>query len=209
MKNFITFFFFIFILAFPEYAFSQFEIKGKVLNSETNMPLEFATVFINNTTFGDITDREGNFTIQIPSGRHELVISFVGFQTFRYSFSTRILAENYTFKISPEIFDLEETQVSEKERNEVVEVSRNDLLFLTYNQPIFILYLNEFEEPNYRNVVDSRSLKSGYGNTLKIEITSADQRQVSRLKMQGKAVQIFENGSYFHPIDIYVEGYMA
>lgn len=95
------------------------------------------------------------------------------------------------------------------ERNEVVEVSRNDLLFLTYDKPIFILYLNEFEEPNYRDVVDSRSLKSGYGNTLKIEITSADQRQVSRLKMLGKAVQIFENGSYFHPLDVYVEGYMA
>jgi hypothetical protein len=398
MKNFIIFFFLIFILAFPEYAFSQFEIKGKVLNSETNMPLEFATVFINNTTFGDITDAEGKFTIQIPEGRHELVISFVGYQTFRYSFNTLSLAENYTFKISPEIFDLEETQVSEKrdeawysnleiftqrflgtsinaqkckiinpevlildnetdknvllarskealeirnpnlgytikfilegfeynfenkvmkfagtpffiedkvvkrkqkrideqrsrafngsvnhfmrslyqdrlkaegfeiygltmapnpekpdiatiesaknlieetntpvvwdslsrviakeslpdeiemfsekpmERNEVVEISRNDLLFLTYDQPIFILYLNEFEEPNYRDVVDSKSLKSGYGNRFKIEITSADQKQASKLKMQGKAVQIFENGSYFHPLDIYVEGYMA
>ncbi|WP_373492767.1 carboxypeptidase-like regulatory domain-containing protein [Aquiflexum sp.] len=130
MKNFITFFFLIFILAFPQYAFSQFEIKGNILDSETNIPLEFATVFINNTTFGDITDREGNFTIQIPAGYHELIISFVGYQTFRYSFNTRTLAKNYTFKIFPEIFDLEETQ-------------------------------------------------------------------------------IFENGSYFHPFDIYIEGYMA
>jgi hypothetical protein len=95
------------------------------------------------------------------------------------------------------------------ERQDLVEVSRNDLLFLTYHHPIYILYLNEFEEPSYRDVVDSRSLKSPYGNRFKIEVTSADQRQVSRLKMLGKAVQIFENGSYFHPLDVYVEGYMA
>lgn len=392
------FFILIILWGLPAMAFGQYTIKGKVLEVETEMPLEFATVFINNTTFGDITDTKGNFSIQIPEGKYELIISFVGYQAFSYSFTTVSLAETYTFKISPEPIDLEETQVLEKrdkewyknleiftqrflgtsinakkckiinpevlildnetdknvllarakgaleiqnpnlgytikyvlegfeynfennatkyagypyfveekankrkqksineqrnrafngslnhlmhslfhdrlkaegfemygselvpnpdkpdeitfqlvrtilsetrtplvrdslnsiiakerlpdeiemfsekplERNEVVEVSRNDLLFLTYNQPIYILYLNEFEEPSYRDVVDTKSLKNSYANRLRIEVTSADQQQVSKLKMLGKAVQIFENGSYFHPLDIYVEGYMA
>lgn len=399
MRNYIkSFLTVLLLLSLPTLAFPQFTIKGKVLDAESNLPLEFATVFINNTTFGDITDQEGNFTIQIPEGKHELIISFVGYQTFSYSFSTISLAESYTFKISPEPLDLDETQVLEKrdkewyknleiftqrflgtsinakkckitnpevlildnetdgnvllarakeplviqnpnlgytikyvlegfeynlenqatkyagypffieektnkrkqrsideqrsrafngsinhfmrslfhdwlqedgfdvygsttvsnqekpdegtielakamlketksplmrdslnriidnislpdeievfsekpmERHNLVEVSRNDLLFLTYNEPIFIVYLNEFEEPGYRDVVDKKSKSTPFGHNMKVEIASADQQQVSRLKMMGNAVQIFENGSYFHPLDVFIEGYMA
>jgi hypothetical protein len=33
--------------------------------------------------------------------------------------------------------------------------------------------------------------------------------QLSLMHMRAKAVQIFENGSYFHLYDLYFEGYMA
>ncbi|WP_373494695.1 hypothetical protein [Aquiflexum sp.] len=33
--------------------------------------------------------------------------------------------------------------------------------------------------------------------------------QLSLMDMRAKAVQIFENGSYFHPYDLFFEGYMA
>jgi hypothetical protein len=389
--------FLILVSAIPKYAFSQYEIKGKVLDIETDMPLEFATVFINNTTFGGITDREGDFRIPIPAGNHELIISFMGYQTFTYYFNTRTLAENYTFRVSPQPIDLEETQIQEKrdkewyknleiftekflgtsinakkckiinpevlildnethenvllarskealeiknpntgytikyvlegfeynfennitryagypffieesvnkrkqksieeqrarafngsinhfmralykdalgmegfeiygsemvpnpekpdemtlqsartmlsetrtplvrdslnriisleklpdeiemfseepmERQNIVEISRNDLLFLTYNLPIFILFLNEVEEPGFRESFQIQSGRSRLEYS-KVEVSVAAVQQVSRLKMLGKAVQIFENGSYFHPFDIYIEGYMA
>jgi hypothetical protein len=29
------------------------------------------------------------------------------------------------------------------------------------------------------------------------------------MEMRAKAVQLFENGSYFHPFDLFFEGYMA
>lgn len=384
----------------PGFSYCQFIIKGKVLDAESNLPLEFATVFINNTTLGSITDKEGNFEIKTPEGKYELIISFIGYQTFSYSFNTSFLADNYTFKVFPEVFDLDEANVSEKrdkewytnlelfsyyflgnstnaqnckiknpevlvldkesnknilsakakepiiidnpnlgftiqyvlesfehnleqktttyagfpffidhepknkrrlksineqrlrayygslthfmrslyennlenegfkvyglvdlkhsldeekspleslkaylkednnyvlldsltrisieenksvkevgisekplERDFLVEFSRNGLLFFTYPNPIFIVFLKEYEEPGFRSeIVGMGSTKITDSRTWEVKVTSADRQQISRLNILGKAVQILENGSYFHPLDIFVEGYMA
>jgi hypothetical protein len=94
-------------------AYGQFVMKGKVVDAETLKPVEFATVFINNSTFGDITDRSGGFKMQIPKGNYELVISFMGYQTFRFPFSTETIKEGYEFRILPEAIDLKEAKVEE------------------------------------------------------------------------------------------------
>jgi len=92
----------------------QYRLKGKVVDAESFQALEFATVFINNSTFGDITDRNGSFQIDIPQGSYELVISYLGYQTFSFPFNTSTIRESYEFRILPEPIELEETQVSEK-----------------------------------------------------------------------------------------------
>jgi hypothetical protein len=94
-------------------AYGQYVMKGKVVDAETLKPVEFATVFINNSTFGDITDRSGAFRIQIPPGNFELLISFMGYQTFRFPFSTGTIREGYEFRILPEAIDLEEAKVED------------------------------------------------------------------------------------------------
>jgi hypothetical protein len=93
---------------------AQFLMKGKVLDAESLQPLEFATVFINNSTFGDITDRNGAFQINVPAGNYELVISYLGYQTFSFPFNTNTIRDGYEFRILPEFFDLEEAGIAEK-----------------------------------------------------------------------------------------------
>jgi hypothetical protein len=93
---------------------AQFVIKGKVLNEENLEPIPFATVFISNSSFGDVTDTNGFFEIPIPAGNHELVISFMGFEPFSYSISTLALHESYEFRISPSPIDLSEREVTAK-----------------------------------------------------------------------------------------------
>lgn len=60
-------------------------IKGKI--TETNGdPLQFASVFIANSTLGCITDMKGGFILEkVPYGRHLLVVSFVGFEAEKRS----------------------------------------------------------------------------------------------------------------------------
>ncbi|MBX2915858.1 MAG: carboxypeptidase-like regulatory domain-containing protein [Cyclobacteriaceae bacterium] len=60
------------------------DISGKVLDGQTFEPLPFAHVFVNNTTLGTTSDADGNYLLKnVPIGSHELIFSYVGFQTFQ------------------------------------------------------------------------------------------------------------------------------
>ena len=55
-------------------------ISGKITDTDGNR-LEFASVFIANTTFGTITNEEGEYSLEnIPYGSHMMVVSYVGYQ---------------------------------------------------------------------------------------------------------------------------------
>jgi len=57
-------------------------IKGKVFNSRTNEPIEFANILIQGTTIGSTSDLDGKFIFTgIKPGFYRLVVSFVGFET--------------------------------------------------------------------------------------------------------------------------------
>ena len=58
--------------AFPLYA--QTTIKGKVVDKETNAPIDNVSVYISNSSNGTRSDADGNFTLITRSqGQFELV----------------------------------------------------------------------------------------------------------------------------------------
>jgi hypothetical protein len=59
----------------------KFLVSGKVLDSATQLPLKGASVFCQNTTFGVITNNEGEFSLSLPKGGYDLVVSYTGFQS--------------------------------------------------------------------------------------------------------------------------------
>ena len=61
------------------FSFSQFTIAGKVIDAETKMPLQGASVFAQNTTKGVITNIDGDYSIYLKRGGYELVVSFTGY----------------------------------------------------------------------------------------------------------------------------------
>lgn len=56
-------------------------IHGSVTSKETNEAVPFATVFIKETSQSVVTDHKGNFSIRVPYGKHQLVVSSLGFET--------------------------------------------------------------------------------------------------------------------------------
>lgn len=74
------YFLLIILLAFTEFASGQSAISGKVI-STTKEPLVGATVRIDGTTIGAITDTEGRFELKNLPAKADLVISFVGYKT--------------------------------------------------------------------------------------------------------------------------------
>lgn len=399
-ESFLICFFFLLVLSFLDLpsSYAQYVIKGRVVDAETFQPVEFATVFINNSTFGDITDRNGIFEIPIPAGNYELVISFMGYQAFKFPFSTQELREAYEFRILQEPIDLEEAKVQDKRdkewhknlgifeelflgnsingknckilnpevlildresnenklvargkdilevknpnlgytikfvlesffhdfetkvtqyagqayffeenipkrrkakveeqrkrafegsithfiralyhdklddegflvnkielvpnldrpsdeeieatkgllaetrawlsrdslqqvikkeslpkefviisedtltRRDLVEESRNGFLFLTYSEPFFVTFDKESEELNYRKQDMNQRNSTRRGNLIFTTHGNPPSVQISQLNLTGNALRLFEDGSYFHPFDLYVDGYMA
>src|SRR5258705_12150244 len=80
MKSYLSFFIFLFLFI-SKSVFGQFTVTGKIVDSATKEPLQGASVFCQNTTSGTITNKGGEFSLQLKSGGYELIISFTGYQT--------------------------------------------------------------------------------------------------------------------------------
>ncbi|CAN5820695.1 hypothetical protein BH11BAC4_BH11BAC4_16170 [soil metagenome] len=80
MKNFLTVLF-VALSSITVSAQSNFYISGTVVNKETNQPMQGASVFAQNTTIGTTTNAEGKFSLQLPAGGYDVVVTFTGFNT--------------------------------------------------------------------------------------------------------------------------------
>ncbi|HEY9116649.1 MAG TPA: carboxypeptidase-like regulatory domain-containing protein, partial [Roseivirga sp.] len=99
--------------------YSERKIEGRVIDEETQEPLPFANVFIDNSTLGVATDLQGNFTIEnIPDIGFNLVVSYVGYESKTIPFNYKHDVENRRFIVEMKIdpIALESIQVFGKSR---------------------------------------------------------------------------------------------
>src|SRR5450755_820987 len=104
------------IFLFNNSSFSQityYVVKGRVIDKNTKAPLQGASVFAQNTTFGEATNAEGNFTLKIPSGGYSLIVTFTGYETGTARISnTSQQNDSLVFELSPKEKSLEEVTVA-------------------------------------------------------------------------------------------------
>ena len=64
-----------------ERSVSSYNVRGKVLSSEDNLPLPGANVYVKGTKTGVVTDSKGNFNISLPdSNKRLLTADFIGME---------------------------------------------------------------------------------------------------------------------------------
>jgi CarboxypepD_reg-like domain len=68
---------------------AQITISGKVVDSATQEPLAGTSVFAQNTTFGTVTNKDGEFSLTLRAAGYDLIFSYTGYQ----SYETRITEE--------------------------------------------------------------------------------------------------------------------
>lgn len=90
---------------------AQHKIQGRVADELTSEPLEFVSVYINTTTIGTATNAKGEFTLQVPDGRYELIVSFLGYEPIIYQVNTEALPKAILFKLRPKAHKLTEVVV--------------------------------------------------------------------------------------------------
>ncbi len=97
-------FFNLFLILFSASLFSQqtggnniqqfqnmvFNVSGLVSDSDTDEPLEYATISLKNNqipdkTFGGITGVDGKFSVEVPPGMYEIIIDYISFESYSNS----------------------------------------------------------------------------------------------------------------------------
>jgi len=73
---------FIVLLVFLGFeGYSQNFLKGIILEEKSNIPLPGVSIFINNTTIGTISDKNGEFLISFPTRNSIIVFKSLGYET--------------------------------------------------------------------------------------------------------------------------------
>jgi hypothetical protein len=82
---------------------TYFYVKGTVINAGSKLPMQGASVFAENTTLGTVTDQDGKFTLALPNGGYDLIVSFAGFNTKneRISGNASQATAELNFELSP------------------------------------------------------------------------------------------------------------
>ncbi|MGI9547767.1 MAG: TonB-dependent receptor, partial [Flavobacteriaceae bacterium] len=98
------------LLLLGSMAYSQTRLTGNVVDAETGEPLIGATVLIEGTTTGTVTDFDGNFEINLPDGpSFVLNVSYTGFQT--QNVTVRPSSQDLTIRLSASTTFLDEVVI--------------------------------------------------------------------------------------------------
>ncbi|WP_033958967.1 carboxypeptidase-like regulatory domain-containing protein [Psychroserpens jangbogonensis] len=70
---------------FSMLSFSQTELKNKIVDFTTLMPIESASIYIKNTTIGTVSNQDGKFVLQVSNELQldTLIISSIGYKSFK------------------------------------------------------------------------------------------------------------------------------
>ena len=79
------------------------KVNGKVTASDDRQPLPGATIRVKGTSIGTVSDVNGDFSMQVPSGAQTLAVSFVGYEPEGYPVSGGYI--NASLRPSPKMLN--------------------------------------------------------------------------------------------------------
>jgi hypothetical protein len=85
----------------------QKTLKGIVSDADGGQPIPGASVFLSNTSVGTVANAQGEFTLQIPAGKYDLIISSIGFETGNQTISSTDIPDFITIKLKTKAKELE------------------------------------------------------------------------------------------------------
>ena len=85
------------------------QITGNVSNSEDGNPLPGASIVIQGTTVGAVTNLDGDYTLVVPENAERLIFSFVGMKTQEIAIAGQT---TINVVLEPDILGLDEVVVT-------------------------------------------------------------------------------------------------
>ncbi|MGY5849511.1 TonB-dependent receptor [Salegentibacter sp. F14] len=126
---------FLLFLAVNSFIYAQNNLQGTVTDIVNGEPVIGATVYLPGLEKGELTDLDGKFMFKnLPTGRHKIVISSVGFSTFSGEISIPS-SESFDLSLNPTAIEMEEVIIStpfhQLQSDNVMLVARENVSTLT------------------------------------------------------------------------------
>ena len=108
----------VFIALFSRVLIFSQSVEGKVID-ENGVPVPFAHVFIkNNNEARAVTNVNGEYTLFLDPGPHDIVVKFIGYETIEQFITVSLEKNNiYNFQLVPVAMEMGEVEIKVKRRN--------------------------------------------------------------------------------------------
>ena len=172
-------------------SFSQ--ISGKIVDADSNQPLPGATILVQGTDDGVVTDFDGKFTIQAATAGNTLVISYLGYETQEVIAQDGILV--VALALSAESLD---EIILTSGVIDLAEMRATPIAVSTIKASEIALKVGNMEFPEFMNTtpgVYATKQGGGYGDS-RISLRGFDQTNTSFL-INGQPVNDMENGRVY------------
>ena len=116
MKHKLKTFWLLFLL-FPLQVFAQISVTGTVTDANNIQPIPYATIYVNGTTTGTITNTSGQFTLERVIPPCVIVFSHISYETVVISFDLNSEA-NINVELKPRDLLLGDVEVTDKNLRE-------------------------------------------------------------------------------------------
>ncbi|MBN2774508.1 MAG: carboxypeptidase-like regulatory domain-containing protein [Prolixibacteraceae bacterium] len=107
----------IFILIIPFQLTGQVRLRGIIKDLTSQEPVEFASVYINGTTNGNITDINGKFTLENIKIPCQVIISHISYNTISFDYTNNNLSDTIIYLKLKDVI-IPEISLKEKNRKE-------------------------------------------------------------------------------------------
>ncbi len=158
-------------------------VFGKI-TTEDGSPLAYATVIINGTRIGTLTDEQGNFEIFAPYGKHTVYVSFIGYVKTSKNIETSVAKNRVKldFVLKENTENLDEVTVSGKTKETELETQG------------FAVNAVETKEASLRNIQANELLNTTVGVKIRQNGGLGSNVEYSLNGLSGSAVRIFIDG---------------
>ena len=179
------------VVFLPFFAISQFIFKGQILDSETGFSIPGANITIDSLQQGTISDESGHFSLNIPMGKHQLVVSYIGYKTFDEIVEANLQHRFIRVSLEPVVIGLDEvTVLSNYSRERETPVAMSNI-----KPAIIEQQMGNQDYPELMKLVPgvyATKLGGGTGDA-RISIRGFQQENISLL-LNGVPVSSVENG---------------
>lgn len=122
----------------------SYQLRGVVID-DNKEPLPGVSIYLENSTYGVITNAKGAFTMELDEGNYTLVFRHIGFKVHKEEISIPCKG-SLQVSLLPDVTELEEVAISAKRKDPAYELMKNASDKRTF-------YLDQYESVSYNGYI--------------------------------------------------------